>query len=137
VVSAATYDHGYDPKRAAPRASEASYATADPYLDSPYAQPGQNVRTFGPMPAATSSLAIGSMIAGILSWVMIPILAAIVAVVLGHMARREVRDSRGHLTGDGMALVGMVLGYIQLGLVAIAILVAIFFVIVGSSLAPR
>jgi hypothetical protein len=89
------------------------------------------------MPAATSSLAIGSMIAGILSWVMIPILAAIVAVVLGHMARREVRDSRGHLTGDGMALVGMVLGYIQLGLVAIAILVAIFFVIVGSSLALR
>lgn len=41
-------------------------------------------------------------------------LGAIPAVFLGYKARREIADSRGRLKGDGWALAGLVLGWIQI-----------------------
>jgi hypothetical protein len=40
--------------------------------------------------------------------------AAIPAVILGHMARRQIRRTREG--GDGLALASLILGYIGLGL---------------------
>jgi hypothetical protein len=62
--------------------------------------------------ARTSGLAVGALIAGIASWVLCPGIAAIVAVVLGHSARSHItRTGEG---GSGMAMAGLILGYIQL-----------------------
>lgn len=65
----------------------------------------------------TSNLAVASLVSGILSWIIIPFLGAIVAVVTGHMAKREIRESMGTLKGGGMATTGLALGYIQLALI--------------------
>ncbi|NOK62593.1 MAG: DUF4190 domain-containing protein [Chloroflexi bacterium AL-W] len=46
-------------------------------------------------------------------------IGAIVAVVTGHMARREIRNSGGALSGDGMAIAGLALGYSQLVIAAL------------------
>ncbi len=73
----------------------------------------------------TSTLAIISLIAGICGWTVLPTLGAIVAVITGHMAKNEIRGSRGMLTGDGLATAGLVLGYIHLGLVAVGICLGI------------
>jgi Domain of unknown function (DUF4190) len=72
--------------------------------------------------APTSTSAVVSLVFGLLAWIMLPVIAAIVAVVAGHMARSEIRRSEGEVQGDGMALAGLILGYINLALGALVIL---------------
>jgi hypothetical protein len=81
-----------------------------------------------PAPIPTSTAAIVSLVAGILAWVLAPLLGAIIAVVAGHVARSEIRLSAGTLQGDGMAVAGLVLGYLQFlfGLLAVLLFMAVF-----------
>jgi hypothetical protein len=51
---------------------------------------------------------------------------AIVAVVTGHVARGEIRRANGELEGDGMALAGLVLGWANLALLVLALLLFLF-----------
>ena len=70
----------------------------------------------------TSTLAIVSLISGIASWLPLPLLGAIVAVVCGHLARGEIRRApAGTIEGDGMAIAGLILGYAHLALWALVI----------------
>jgi hypothetical protein len=71
----------------------------------------------------TSSTAIASLVCGILSISFLPIVASIPAIILGHVARREIRTSGGAITGDGMAIAGLVLGYAYGALLAVIMLV--------------
>ena len=74
----------------------------------------------------TSSLAIVSLIFGILAYVFLPFLGALIAVICGHSARSEIRRAPpGTIEGDGLALAGLILGWIQLAFTAIAIVFAI------------
>jgi hypothetical protein len=57
-----------------------------------------------------SSNAIISIIAGILG-IFVPIIPSVIAVITGHMAKREIRASAGTLGGDGLATAGLILGY--------------------------
>lgn len=57
-----------------------------------------------------------SLVFGILGWTLVPALGAIVAVITGHMARAEIRRSAGQLQGDGLAVAGLVLGWVAIGL---------------------
>lgn len=75
----------------------------------------------------TSSLAIVSLVSGILSWVALPLLGSIVAIITGHMARGEIRRSGGTLDGDGLAVGGLILGYLQIALAIIGFAVLILF----------
>ena len=47
----------------------------------------------------------------------------VVSIVLGHLARREVRKSNGTITGAGMALAGLIIGYIQVAVLMLIIIV--------------
>lgn len=76
----------------------------------------------GEIPASashTSSLAIISLVTGILGITFLPILGSIIAVITGPMAKREIRESRGALSGDGMATAGIVLGWVSIGLLVL------------------
>jgi hypothetical protein len=70
----------------------------------------------------TSALAIWSLVLGILGLVLLLIcvgpLFAIPGVICGHLAYSRVKRSNGTLTGDGMALAGLIIGYISIGLSA-------------------
>jgi hypothetical protein len=55
-----------------------------------------------------------SLVAGILGWTLLPLIGAVVAVIAGHIARREIDESHGSLEGDTLALIGLGLGYLQL-----------------------
>ena len=76
----------------------------------------------------TSTLATISMIAGILGFLMLPVIGSIVAIWTGYEARKETRSVPPKATGDGMATAGIVMGWIQIGLfvVSICCLVAYF-----------
>lgn len=92
----------------------------------PQPQPG------GPPPPPTgyasppvNTLAVVSLAAGIASYVVLPFIGALIAVIAGHAARGQIRR-----TGEGgapLALIGLVLGYIHLALVIVLIVVAIVF----------
>jgi len=69
----------------------------------------------------TSILAIISLIAGILSFVMLPLIGAVIAIWTGYEARKETRSVPPRAAGDGMATAGIVLGWIHLGLVVVTL----------------
>lgn len=77
-----------------------------------------------------STLAIVSLVTGILGWTILPFLGSIVAIITGHLAKKEIRESGGRLDGDGMALAGLILGYTMLGLALLGLLVLITLLVV-------
>lgn len=89
-----------------------------------------------PAPAAppNSTLALASLILGILGWTIIPGIGSIAAVITGHMAKSEIRRSMGALGGDGMATAGLVLGYIQVGLSVLCACIWLAMVALGMTL---
>ncbi|MFP6857711.1 MAG: DUF4190 domain-containing protein, partial [Roseibacillus sp.] len=54
------------------------------------------------------------------------IFTAIPAVICGHIARKQIRASGGLQTGDGMALTGLITGYL---VIVLTILMVIGFVV--------
>ena len=81
----------------------------------------------------TSTLATVSLIAGILGFMGLPIIASIVAIWTGYAARQETRSVPPRASGDGMATAGIVMGWIQVGLAVVAIccFVAYFVLVIG------
>lgn len=90
----------------------------------PTAFASSNISPSPAMPAdsKTSGLAITSLILG-LFFFLLP--AAILAIVLGHISRSQIRESRGRLKGAGLALAGLVLGYIGSSMIPFLIVAAI------------
>jgi type IV pilus assembly protein PilA len=83
----------------------------------------------------TSGKAVGSLVSGIFGLFVFP--ASILAVVLGHMSRSEIRKSAGRLKGSGMALAGLILGYSGLALIPIAIILIIAAIAILNLLRAR
>ncbi len=85
--------------------------------------------------SATNTLAVVSLVAGIASFVIVPLIGAVVAVITGHMARSQIR--RTGEQGGGLALAGLILGYVHLALVVVALGIVVLFLIGFASLANR
>ena len=60
----------------------------------------------------TSALAVWSLVLGVLSLMCFSILAAIPGVICGHKAISRIGKSGGGLSGKGLAIAGLVTGYI-------------------------
>lgn len=78
-------------------------------------------------PRQTSALAVVSLVTGIASWTVLPLVGAIVAIITGHMARAEIRRRPHELEGDGLAVGGLVLGYLMVIGVVLAVLAFVLF----------
>jgi len=65
-----------------------------------------------PSQPRTSGLAIWSLVLGILSLTCFSILSAIPGVICGHKALSKIKLSGGALTGQGLAIAGLVTGYL-------------------------
>lgn len=72
----------------------------------------------------TSTMAVISLVTALLC---IPL----ISVILGHLARGEVRKSNGTITGAGIALAGLIIGYLQIA----ALVVFLAMALVGGLLA--
>ena len=84
----------------------------------------------------TSPLAIASLATGIAAWFILPLVGAIAAVVTGFLAQNEIRNSGGQLTGSALATAGLVLGWLQIGLIILGVIVAVFAVGAVSAVSP-
>lgn len=58
----------------------------------------------------TNGLAVASLVFGILGF--ITLITSIPAVIMGHIARRQIRAADGAQRGDGLALAGLITGYL-------------------------
>jgi len=87
--------------------------------------------------APTSTLAVVSLVFGILAWSVLPFVGAVVAVICGHMARSEIRNSHPERRpeGDGLAVAGLVLGYVQLVMAVLLVFVGIAVLFFGFAIA--
>ena len=74
----------------------------------------------------TSTLAVVSLVFGILGWTLLPFLGSIAAIITGHMARKEIRRDPA-LDGDVMAVIGLVLGWASVILWIVGILLFVLF----------
>ncbi len=76
--------------------------------------------TGNPPQPKTSTLAVWSLVLGVISLLFLLVcigpLFAIPGVICGHMAYSHIKRSGGVLIGQGMALAGLVTGYISIGL---------------------
>ena len=80
-----------------------------------------------PAPRQTSNYAVIALVAGILGWTLLPFLGSLGGIIFGHMARGEIRRSNGQLDGDGLAVTGLVLGWINVMLAVLLVLVIFMF----------
>ena len=94
---------------------------------SDYEQPGGY--NYAPPPNPNSSLAISSLILGVLSFVCFSILTAVPAVICGHMALNQIRRGEVAESNRGLAIAGLVLGYINILLVLLSVMAYIVFLI--------
>ena len=83
-----------------------------------------------PAPPKTNGLAIASLVFGIAQMMLWP-LPSIPAVVLGHVARHQIR--RTGEQGAGLALAGLVLGWVGVGFAVLAAIAALVVVAATSS----
>ena len=74
----------------------------------------------------TSSNAIVALVLSITSWVVCPIIFAIVALVFANMGSKEIKASGGRVTGEGLVTGAKVVAWINIGLWTALILIGIF-----------
>ena len=81
-------------------------------------------------PRTTNGLAVASLVLGILwlYWI-----GSILALVFGYIARAEIRRSHGAEQGRGLALAGIILGWIGIGVAVAALVFGIVAVAADNS----
>lgn len=89
--------------------------------------PGGFGYTPPPPPKQMHTMAIVSLVAGLLSWFLCPLLGGIVAIVTGMMGRKDIRAEPQRWDGDGLALAGIILGGVNL---AIYLFVIVLYVLI-------
>jgi uncharacterized paraquat-inducible protein A len=81
----------------------------------------------------TSNAAFASLLLGIFSFSPAALLFSIPGAVFGHMALTRIRQAPGVIGGKGMAVAGLVLSYINIGLSALIILgVLLLYIFTGG-----
>ncbi len=74
-----------------------------------------------PVVRQTAGIAIASLVLGILGLVCFGPLCAVPAVICGHVGMSRIKRSAGALAGEGLALAGLIMGYVSLALMLIMI----------------
>lgn len=89
--------------------------------------------SFVPAPVVpTNVLAIVSLVTGLLGFTFAPFIGSLAAVITGHLALNQIKAT--HEQGRGMAVAGLILGYVVLGLILVIVsLMIVLFVISMNS----
>jgi hypothetical protein len=115
---------GPPPMPGGPPATLGAYLPPQSYIGGHMGQPQA--------PPRSSGMAIASLVMGILTLIfflahVFAIILGLLAVIFGHIARGTINRSRGEITGGGMAMAGLVTGYIGMVLAAIWLILIVIF----------
>ncbi|MEV8359414.1 DUF4190 domain-containing protein [Microbacterium sp. NPDC076895] len=75
------------------------------------------------MGSKTNTLAVVSLISSILGVLIVPVIGQIIGIITGHIALQEIRRTRE--PGHGLALAGVVIGWVSIALAAIGIVILV------------
>jgi len=103
-----------------------------PYGQPPYAQQPYGYQPYGP-PPQTEGSAVGALVASIISWVLCPIIPAIVALALVPGAKRKIEGSGGRLTGEGLLTAAKWISWINIALWGLMIVGFGILIAIGAS----
>jgi len=81
----------------------------------------------------TNGKAVASLVLGIVWFWGI---TSILAIVFGSMARREIEESGGTQDGRGLAIAGIVLGWVGVGLLVVVVVVIALAITAVTHLSP-
>jgi len=82
-----------------------------------------------PTSAPSEPLAIWALVCAIGSWVLLPVVLAIVALVLASQAKRTIAASGGATSGEGLVTAARVIAWVHLALVVLAVIFVIAFAV--------
>ena len=72
-------------------------------------------------PAKTEKLSVWALVLGIASFIVLPVIAAVAAIIVGSKGKGAIRDSNGTRTGTGMATAGQALGWLNIAATIVAV----------------
>jgi hypothetical protein len=79
-------------------------------------------------------MAVAALVCSIASWVLCPIVLAVVALALAHGAGNKIDASEGRLGGQGMVRAAQIVSWIHIGLITLAtVITAIVLIAVDAS----
>lgn len=137
------------PASAAPDAQPyPPYPSSMPYPDAGYAPypspypapgysgyPGYYPWMYAPPAPRMSTWALVSMICGAVSIASFQTVLAILAIIFGFVGLSEVKKSYGQVEGRGLALAGLITGFVSLGIgLLIVVLYILYIVVIFSTL---
>ena len=102
--------------------SDGRHATGTPGAG-PYAPYPSYPQSGYPAPS-TNGLAIAALVLSIVGWVPCGV-GSVVAVILGFVARSQIRQSQGRQGGDGLALAGIILGFVGVAFVVFSLVLSV------------
>lgn len=79
----------------------------------------------------TAPMAVASLVLGLVGFNVIFLLGSILAVIFGHVALKQIKQAGGELSGRGMAIAGLLLGYGVIFVCLIVIIVLAIFMLIG------
>ncbi|MBO1752809.1 DUF4190 domain-containing protein [Actinotalea sp. BY-33] len=91
-----------------------------PTVQAPYAQQYSSAAN-----RPTNALALISLIASITGLTIFPVVGSIAGVITGHLARRQIAETQEQ--GNGLALAGLITGYVTIGLALLTVIIAVLF----------
>lgn len=103
-----------------------------PGLQAPGAPPGV---PYGAVPARpmgrqqpTEGMAVASLVLSIASFIVCPVVPAILGLIFGYLSLTKIEESRGTLGGSELARAGIIISWINIG---ITVLVGMFILVVA------
>ena len=88
--------------------------------------------TAPPASASMNGYAIASFVLGIVGIFVFPLVGSILALIFGYIARNEIDGSAGTQTGRGLAVAGIVLGWVGVALAVVLFVVVVLFLVALS-----
>ncbi len=85
-------------------------------------------------PAAPSmnGYAIASFVLGLVGIFVFPLVGSILALIFGYIARSEIDRSQGGQTGRGLAIAGIVLGWVGVAFVVVLFVILVLFLVAAN-----
>lgn len=113
--------YGATPYGATPSGAPPSYG-APPYSATPYYAPGTPYAPYGQgAPSKTNGLAIAALVCGIAGFLYF--IPAVLGIIFGFIARSQIKRSQDLQKGGGMALAGIITGFVWIALLVVLIIV--------------
>jgi len=125
----ATPPYGAQPAYGQPAYGQPAYGQPA-YGQPAYGQPAYG-GAYGYGEAKTNVLALVSMIASIAGVTVLPVLGSLAGAIMGHIALRQIATTGEK--GRGMALTGVILGWVGLALLILVIVLIVLFALAASS----